>query len=135
MAGHIATLLAGPSAKIEGPEIRGRFGGDSRVEIQHGPIGSRISADHAVRIVTRCAANAAVIAVGCFATDSGQVVALIAQVAGVGAASTPTAARRFLKQIELQEVWKRRTVRPVRAGAVGGPGLIVIVAISAVDGG
>ena len=67
----ITSFLAAPSAKIEVTEKRGCLGGDGGVEIHHGPIGPRVSADHTVWIVTRCAANAGVIAVRAFVTNRG----------------------------------------------------------------
>src|SRR6266849_3329046 len=49
MAGQVTTLLA--CRVIVVPDIRPRLGYDPGIEIHHGPIGPRISADHAVRIV------------------------------------------------------------------------------------
>ena len=75
----VAPLLPGTRTQIEVTEKRTRLRRNTCIEIHHGPVGTRVPADDAMRIVASGACHAVMVAVRTLVTHGRQVVALAAK--------------------------------------------------------
>ena len=89
---------------------------------------------NAMGIVASSTPDTVVETVGALIADGRQVVAFAAQGRPAGTASA-TPAERVLEQVELEKVRIQGSVRPVRTGAPGRPGLVVVMAVAAIEDG